>query len=58
MLLGRRQEALTILEEAYKEHDIEFLAMLSRPDLLTLKDEPRFQALARKIGALACSREG
>jgi tetratricopeptide (TPR) repeat protein len=52
VLLGRRQEALTILEEAYSQHDVEFLAMLSRPDLLTLKDEPRYQALARKIGDL------
>jgi hypothetical protein len=26
--------------------------MLSHPDLLTLKDEPRYQALARKIGDL------
>ncbi len=52
VLLGRRQEALTILEEAYNQHDIEVLAMLSHPDLLTLRDEPRYKALVRKIDNL------
>ena len=52
VLLGRRQEALTILEDAYNRHDVEVLAMLSHPDLRTLKDEPRYQALARKISYL------
>ena len=47
-----KQEAVTILEDAYNQHDIEFLAMLSHPDLRTLKDEPRYQALARKIDDL------
>jgi hypothetical protein len=50
--MGKKQEALTILEDAYNHHDIEFLAMLSHPDLRTLKDEPRYQALARKIDDL------
>jgi tetratricopeptide (TPR) repeat protein len=52
VLMGKKQEALTILEDAYNQHDVEFLAMLSHPDLRTLKDEPRYQALARKIGDL------
>ena len=52
VLMGKKQEALTILEDAYNHHDIEFLAMLSHPDLRTLKDEPRYQALARKIDDL------
>ena len=52
VLMGKKQEALTILEDAYNQHDIEFLAMLSHPDLRTLKDEPRYQALARKIDDL------
>ena len=52
VLMGKKQEALTILEDAYHQHDIEFLAMLSHPDLRTLKDEPRYQALARKISDL------
>jgi len=52
VLMGKRQEALTILEDAYNRHDVEFLAMLSHPDLRTLKDEPRYQALERKIDDL------
>ena len=52
VLMGEKHEALTILEDAYNQHDIEFLAMLSHPDLRTLKDEPRYQALARKIDDL------
>jgi tetratricopeptide (TPR) repeat protein len=52
VLMGKKQEALTILEDAYNQHDVEFLAILSHPDMLTLKDEPRYQALARKIGDL------
>ncbi|MGO8932780.1 MAG: tetratricopeptide repeat protein [Terracidiphilus sp.] len=52
VLMGKKQEAVTILEDAYNHHDIEFLAMLSHPDLRTLKDEPRYQALARKIDDL------
>lgn len=52
VLMGKKQEALSILEDAYNQHDVEFLAMLSRPDLLTLKGEPRYQALARKISDL------
>jgi hypothetical protein len=52
VLMAKKQEALAILEDAYNQHDVEFLAMPSRPDLLTLKDEPRYQALARKIGDL------
>ncbi len=52
VLMGKKQEAVTILEDAYNQHDIEFLAMLSHPDLRTLKDEPRYQALARKIDDL------
>jgi tetratricopeptide (TPR) repeat protein len=52
VLMGKKEEALTILEDAYNQHDVEFLAMLSHPDLLTLKDEPRYKALARKISDL------
>lgn len=52
VLMGKKQEALSTLEDAYNQHDIEFLAMLSHPDLRTLKDEPRYQALERKIDDL------
>ena len=49
MLMGKRQEVLDIMEDAYKRRDIEVLSFFSHPSLLTLKDDPRYQALARKI---------
>jgi len=51
-LLGKKQEALSVLEEAYKEHDIETLAVLSHPCLLTLRNDPRYQALIRRVSDL------
>ena len=49
VLMHRRQEALELLEEAYSLHDIQILDILSHPDLLTLKDEPRYKSLVVKI---------
>jgi tetratricopeptide (TPR) repeat protein len=49
VLMGRKQEALGILEDAYNRHDIEVLTVLSQPDLVSLRNEPRYQALVRKI---------
>jgi tetratricopeptide (TPR) repeat protein len=49
LLMGRSQEALDIMEDAYRRKDIDVLAILSELDLLSLKDDPRYQALARKI---------
>jgi Tfp pilus assembly protein PilF len=49
VLMGRNAEALQILEEQYSRHDANVLACLSQPSLLTLKGEPRYQALVRKI---------
>ena len=49
VLLGRRQEALQLLESAYARRESHVVAVLSDPDLLTLKDEPRYQALVLKI---------
>ncbi len=48
-LMGKRQEALKVLEEAYARHEADMLGCLSNPDLLTLKDEPRYKALIKKI---------
>jgi tetratricopeptide (TPR) repeat protein len=48
-LMGRRLEAIQLLEEAYNRHETDVLACLSHPDLLTLKDEPRFKALVSKL---------
>jgi hypothetical protein len=48
-MMGRRQEALQLLEEAYKHHESSVLACYVQADLLTLKDEPRYRALLRQI---------
>jgi len=47
--MGKRQEALQILEEECARHSPLFLWSLSDPDLLTLKDERRYQQLVRSI---------
>jgi tetratricopeptide (TPR) repeat protein len=47
--MGRRQEALQLLEEAYKVHDSFVLECGSHSDLRTLREEPRFQELMRKL---------
>jgi gamma-glutamyl:cysteine ligase YbdK (ATP-grasp superfamily) len=49
ILMGKRQEALDLLEAAYNRHEIEVLAVLSHPGLRTMKDEPRYQALLTRI---------
>lgn len=49
MLMGKKQEVLDVMEDAYRRRDIEVLSFFSHPALLTLKDDPRYQALARKI---------
>jgi len=49
VLMGRKDEAQDLLEEAYAHHEAEVLACLSHPNLLTLKNEPRYRALVRKI---------
>jgi tetratricopeptide (TPR) repeat protein len=49
VLMGKKQEALQLLEEDYVRHDATVFFCLSHSDLLTLKDEPRYRALVRKI---------
>jgi Flp pilus assembly protein TadD len=49
VLMGRKQEALQLLEDAYAHHEIDVLSCLSHPDLLTLRDEPRYKALVEKF---------
>jgi tetratricopeptide (TPR) repeat protein len=48
--MGKKQEALQLLEEAYDRHETNVLSCLSQPDLLTLRDEPKYKALVKKIG--------
>ncbi len=47
--MGKKQEALQLLEEAYNRHESDVISCLSQPDLLTLRDEPRYQALVKKM---------
>ena len=49
VVMGKKQEALNLLEEAYARHDAEVLAVLSQPGLLTLENEPRYKALVKKL---------
>lgn len=49
VLMGKKDEAQDLLEEAYAHHEAEVLACLSHPNLLTLKNEPRYKELVRKI---------
>jgi tetratricopeptide (TPR) repeat protein len=49
VMMGRKQEALDLLEEAYSRHETFVLAALIHPDLLTLKDEPEYKALVKRI---------
>jgi len=49
LLMGRRQEVFDLMEEAYRHHDFEVFTILSDANLLTLKGDPRYQALVRKI---------
>jgi tetratricopeptide (TPR) repeat protein len=47
--MGRRHEALDVMEEAYARKDTDALTILSQPELFVLKDDPRYQVLVRKI---------
>jgi tetratricopeptide (TPR) repeat protein len=47
--MGRKQEALQLLEQAYNHHEGYVLSCWTEPDLLTLKDEPRYKALVQRI---------
>lgn len=49
ILMGKDDEALTILEEEYGRHDASVLACLSEPLFLGLRSEPRYQTLIREI---------
>jgi tetratricopeptide (TPR) repeat protein len=47
--MGKKQEVLQLLDEAYDRHETNVLSSVSQPDLLTLRDEPRYKALVKKI---------
>ncbi|MBC7932597.1 MAG: winged helix-turn-helix domain-containing protein [Rubrivivax sp.] len=48
--LGQREEALDLLERAYREHDFFIIYLKAEPFFDPLRDEPRFQELLRKVG--------
>jgi eukaryotic-like serine/threonine-protein kinase len=48
--LGERDEALRDLERAYEERSTVLAYVLIDPRLASLRDDPRFEALARKLG--------
>jgi tetratricopeptide (TPR) repeat protein len=49
VIMGKRQEALHLLEVAYDSHEMDALWCLQAPALITLKNEPRYKALVKKI---------
>jgi TolB-like protein/DNA-binding winged helix-turn-helix (wHTH) protein len=48
--LGDRDAAIAELTHSYESHDIEFLFILTDPELDPLRSDPRFQRLIRAIG--------
>jgi tetratricopeptide (TPR) repeat protein len=48
--LGERDKAFQLLEQAYEERAGYLLMLRVRPDLIPLRGDPRFVALARKLG--------
>lgn len=47
--LNQREEALDLLERAYREHDFFIIYLKAEPFFDSLRDEPRFQDLMRKL---------
>ena len=48
--LGERDQALRYLERAYEERSTVLAYLLIDPRLASLRDDPRFLALARRLG--------
>jgi DNA-binding winged helix-turn-helix (wHTH) protein/tetratricopeptide (TPR) repeat protein len=48
--LGQREEALELLERAYREHDFFIIFIKAEPFFDPLHDEPRFQELVQRVG--------
>jgi tetratricopeptide (TPR) repeat protein len=49
VMMGKKQEALRLLEVAYDRHEMDAIWCLAYPDLLTLKDEPGYKNLVKRI---------
>ena len=50
LAMGQKETALDWLEKAYEERDIEMPYLKVDPTLAPLRNEPRFQALLKKVG--------
>jgi hypothetical protein len=48
--LGDHKRAMDYLERAYQEHSGDMVFIRAEPCYAPLRDEPRFQALVRRIG--------
>jgi serine/threonine protein kinase/tetratricopeptide (TPR) repeat protein len=48
--LGKKDEAFTQLDNAYKEHAEDLLDLKTDPDFAILRSDPRFQDLLRRVG--------
>lgn len=48
--LGERDKAFESLEEAYRNHDLDILSLLSSPELDPLRSDPRYLDLKKRIG--------
>lgn len=48
--LGKKQDALHYLENAYQKHDPAMCTLLVNVDLLNRHDEPRFKELLKELG--------
>lgn len=48
--MGEKDKAYELLEQAYIQHNVDFVSITSDPRWNTIKNEPRFKALALKLG--------
>ena len=49
-VLGEKEKAFESLEEAYRNHDLDVLSLLSSPELDALRSAPRYLDLKQRIG--------
>ena len=50
VLMGNRSLALDWLEKSYQHHDYWLLFINVNPDYDTIRSDPRFQAIVRRLG--------
>jgi hypothetical protein len=47
--MGKKEQALQLMEENYARHSAVFLWCFSDPDFLSLKDDPKYKELLKKV---------